>query len=214
MSQPQSMIDDTGREPLGFRVREATPQDNAALLALERECVVAAATPVAFDRSPDFFARSRPYSTWRAYVAEGDSGLIGVGAMALKSVLVGARLSPTGGGKGGRRRNPGAHPIAEPDGRLLAGHGRECGFAMPLGFRGAAGEAEAVRLAAALLRRESGPGAARVLAVPHDLADPAYTGLDEFRPIRLGFKMFGLELGGARGPSLGSRPVFVDPADL
>jgi len=87
-------------------------------------------------------------------------------------------------------------------------------FLMPLGFRGAAGGAEAVRLAAALLRRESGPGAARVLAVPHDLADPAYTGLDEFRPIRLGFKMFGLELGGARGPSLGSRPVFVDPADL
>jgi hypothetical protein len=42
----------------------------------------------------------------------------------------------------------------------------------------------------------------------------AYTGLDEFRPIRLGFKMFGLELGGARDPSLGSRPVFVDPADL
>ncbi|MBI2115052.1 MAG: hypothetical protein HYT85_08230 [candidate division NC10 bacterium] len=77
-----------------------------------------------------------------------------------------------------------------------------------------AGGAEAVRLAAALLRRESGPGAARVLAVPHDLADAAYAGLDEFRPIRLGFKMFGLELGGARGPSLGSRPVFVDPADL
>ncbi|MBI4737862.1 MAG: hypothetical protein HY766_17690 [candidate division NC10 bacterium] len=87
-------------------------------------------------------------------------------------------------------------------------------FLMPLGFRGAAGIAEAVRLAAALLRRESGPGAARVLAVPHDLADVAYTGLDEFRPIRLGFKMFGLELGGARGISLGSRPVFVDPADL
>lgn len=83
MSQLQSMMDDTDREPPGFRVREATPQDNAALLALDRECVVAAATPVAFDRSPDFFARSRPYSTWRAYVAEGDSGLIGVGAMAL-----------------------------------------------------------------------------------------------------------------------------------
>lgn len=355
MSQLQSMMDDTGREPPAFRVREATPEDNSALLALDRECVVAAATPVAFDRSPDFFARSRPYPSWRAYVAEGDSGLIGVGAMALKSVLVGGRpiqaayfydlrvapgfrrlgvaravgdairahtrsLTPTIGyslvmegnvasltfvqGRGSRplrpcvlslipvdtvpgsdlkrlRRLDGSETEAalrlvratHPDHDLfpftdadslrdrlerLGGVGFRglygwesggtfCGcfglwdyspvmrmrilqaagewawaaerdlhqvFLMPLGFRGAAGGAEAVRLAAALLRRESGPGAARVLAVPHDVADPAYTGLDEFRPIRIGFKMFGLELGGTRGPSLGSRPVFVDPADL
>ncbi len=71
-----------------YCVREAVPADNAALLALDRQCVVAAATPVAFDRSPDFFARSRVYSHWRAYVAEGDPGLIGIGAMALKTVLV------------------------------------------------------------------------------------------------------------------------------
>ena len=91
MSRSQFTTHRPGDPLPAFRVREATPQDNAALLALERECVVAAATPVAFDRSPDFFARSRPYSTWRAYVAEGDSGLIGVGALALKSVLVGGR---------------------------------------------------------------------------------------------------------------------------
>ncbi|MEK6717318.1 MAG: hypothetical protein AABZ16_07490 [candidate division NC10 bacterium] len=91
MSRSQFTTHRPGDALPAFRVREATPQDNAALLALDRECVVAAATPVAFDRSPDFFARSRPYSTWRAYVAEGDSGLIGVGAMALKSVLVGGR---------------------------------------------------------------------------------------------------------------------------
>jgi len=77
-----------------FRVRQATPTDNAALLALDRRCVVAAATPVAFDRSPDFFARSRPYESWRAFVAEGDAGLIGVGAMALKRVLVGGAPIP------------------------------------------------------------------------------------------------------------------------
>jgi GNAT superfamily N-acetyltransferase len=79
---------------LPFRVRQATPADNAALLALDRRCVVAAATPVAFDRSPDFFARSRPYESWRAFVAEGDAGLIGVGAMALKRVLIGGEPIP------------------------------------------------------------------------------------------------------------------------
>lgn len=346
---------DPGPELPAFRVRQATPQDNVALLALDRQCVVAAATPVAFDRSPDFFARSRPYSRWRAYVAEGDSGLIGVGAMALKSVLVGGQpvqavyfydlrvapgyrrlgvakalgdairehtrsLHPRVGyslvmegnvasltfvqGRGSRPLRPCAlalipveavpaadtqrlrglehsdieaalrlvrttHPDHDlfpfPDAGSLRDrlerlggvgfrglYGWESGgelsgcfglwdyspvmrmrilqaegewawagerdlhqvFLMPLGFRGVAGGAEAVRLAAALLRRGSGPGAARVLAVPHDLADAAYAGLDEFRPIRLGFKMFGLELGGARGPSLGSRPMFVDPADL
>lgn len=355
MSQLQSMTDDTGREPPAFRVREAMPEDNTALLALDRECVVAAATPVAFDRSPDFFARSRPYSTWRAYVAEGESGLIGVGAMALKSVLVDGRpiraayfydlrvapgfrrlgvakavgdalraytrsLTPTVGyslvmegnvasltfvqGRGSRplrscvlslipvetipavglrhlralddteteaalRLARAAHPVHDlfpfPDAGSLRDRLRRSGevgfrglygwdsggsltgcfglwdyspvmrmrilqaagewacatgrdlhqvFLMPLGFHGAAGVAEAVRESAALLRREPAPGAARFLAVPHDLADPAYAALDEFRPIRLGFRLFGLELGGARGISLGSRPVFVDPADL
>lgn len=79
---------------LSFRVRQATPADNAALLALDRRCVVAAATPVAFDRSPNFFARSRPYESWRVFVAEGDAGLIGVGAMALKRVLIGGEPIP------------------------------------------------------------------------------------------------------------------------
>lgn len=49
---------------------------------------MAATPPVMFDRSPDFFARSQPYPYWRAYVAEADQGLIGVAAVALKSVLV------------------------------------------------------------------------------------------------------------------------------
>jgi GNAT superfamily N-acetyltransferase len=79
---------------LEFRVRQATPEDNAALLTLDRQCIVAGATPVAFDRSPDFFARSRPYACWRLFVAEGDSGLIGVGAMALKTVRVGGEPIP------------------------------------------------------------------------------------------------------------------------
>lgn len=338
-----------------FCVREATPEDNAALLALDRECVVAAATPVSFDRSPNFFARSRPYPHWRIYVAEGDSGLIGVGAMALKTVLVDGQavqaayfydlrvapdfrrhgvakavgdairthtrsINPAVGyslvlegnvaslsfvqGRGSRplrsctlslipvegvsavaperlrlldateaesvlhlaRTAHQAHDLFPfPDvasfgerlerlaglgflgvygwdsgGRLSTGFGlwdyspvmrmqilREGGewswaagrdlhlvFLMPLGFRDRRDLTEAVQQAAGRLRQEPAAGAVRVLAVPHDVADPAYAALEEFRPIRLGFTLFGLELGGARDIPLGARPMFVDPADL
>jgi hypothetical protein len=87
-------------------------------------------------------------------------------------------------------------------------------FLTPLGFRDPRGLAEVVRMAAARLQRSPGPGVARVLALTHDQADPAYAALDQFRPIRMGFTLFGLELGGSGDLSLGSRPVFVDPADL
>jgi GNAT superfamily N-acetyltransferase len=348
------MMNDTGRELPDFRVREATPADNAALLALDRQCVVAAATPVAFDRSPDFFARSRPYAHWRTYVAEGDSGLIGVGAMALKRVLVADRpvevayfydlrvapgfrrlgaakavgdairahtrsLHPTVGyslvregnvaslsfvqGRGSRplrscvlslisieglaaadparlralgerdveavlRLARAAHPDHDlfpfPDvgsirDRLLRLNGLGFGglygwddrgglagcfglwdyspvmrmrilqaggewswaagrdlhllFLTPLGFGDASALAEAVRLAATRLQHAPAPGMARVLALTHDQGDPTYAALDQFRPTRMGFTLFGLELGGS-GVSLGGRPVFVDPADL
>lgn len=355
MSQRQSATHDSRRELPAFRVREATPDDNAALLALDRQCVMAAATPVAFDRSPDFFARSRVYSHWRTYVAEGDSGLIGVGAMALKRVLVDGQpvpaayfydlrvgpdfrrlgvakavgdairahtrtLNPTVGyslvmegnvaslsfvqGRGSRPLRscalclipvetvPAIHPEglrvleeaeAEPALRLAraahqdhdlfpfpdvgsfrerlkrlaglgfqgvygwdsrgtlsgcfglwdysaimrmriiqgagewswaAGRDLHLVFLMPLGFHDGGGLADVVRLAAGCLRQESASGATRVLAVPYDLADPGYAALDEFRPIRLGFTLFGLDLRGTGTISLGNRLAYIDPADL
>jgi GNAT superfamily N-acetyltransferase len=338
-----------------FRVREATPNDNAALLALDRECVIAAATPVAFDRSPDFFARSRSYSSWRAFVAEADSRLIGIGAMALKPALVGGervqaayfydlRVAPDFRRQGvakavgdairafTRSLNPAVGyslvmegniaslsfvqergskalrscalsllpiekiPVTDPSrlrplgsvermsafrlvfeahsehdlfpfidlaafrdrmerlrgvgfcglygwdsGGALAGcmglwdyspvmrmrilepmaefswtSGRDLHlvFLTPLGFRGMDGLADAVRLAAARLRQDPAPAAVRVLAVPHDLGDPAYAVLDQFRPLQLCFTLFGLDLRGGGASALGSRLVFIDPADL
>jgi len=340
---------------LPFRVRPATPTDNAALLLLDRRCVVAAATPVAFDRSPDFFARSRPYGSWRVFVAEGDAGLIGVGAMALKRVLVSgesipaayfydlrvapeARRMGVAGGIGdalrahagslqpaigyslimegnvpsltfvqGRGSRPlrrcaldlfridlvpeddparvrhlgdsdleSVHRLAlathqdhdlfpypnvaslgdrlsrvgglgwdglygwESRGRLLgcfglwdyspvmrlrvlalegewswaAGRDLRLIFLMPVGFPGAGGVAEALRLAAARLRLHPWSGPTCVLAVPYDLEDSQYAGLARYQPIQLRFSLFGLDLGGAGADSLGSRIVFMDPADL
>jgi len=357
MSEREPTSEYSGTEQPAFRVREATPEDNAALLALDRQCVVAAATPVAFDRSPDFFARSKPYSHWRTYVAEEGSRLIGVGAMALKRVLVGGRsveaayfydlrvapefrrlgvakavgntlraytrsLHPAISyslvmegnvaslsfvqGRGSRplrscalhlipvegitdsqaasgRLNVlgaaevesvlhlarGAHPDHDlfpfPDVdsirdrlRRLSGPGLEglygwaaggqlagcfglwdyspvmrmrllqavgdwtwaagrdvhLVFLTPLGFRDGRALADVVKMAATRLQQAPTPGAVRVLALTHDQADPAYAALDQFRPIRMGFTLFGLELDGAGDLSFGSRPVYVDPADL
>lgn len=338
-----------------FRVREATPADNAALLALDRQCVVAASTPVMSDRSPDFFARSRPYAYWRAYVAETDESLIGVAAMAQKTVLVGGRplpaayfydlrvapefrrlgvakavgdairaharsLSPAVAyslvmegnvpsltfvqGRGSRplrscalslvpietvppadpedlraldaseasavldlsraaHRELDLFPYPDmaalqdriervtgigfrglygwgPDGALAgcfglwdysqvmrmrilqatgewswaAGRDLHQVFLMPLGFRRPEGVAEAVRQAAARLRRDAESSAGCVLAIPHDVADRSYLSLGAFHPLRLGFTLFGVDLSGSGEPSIGTRPAFVDPADL
>jgi hypothetical protein len=340
---------------LPFRVRQATPADNAALLALDRRCVVAGVAPVAFERSPDFFARSRPYRCWRVFVAEGETGLMGVGAMALKGVLIGGalvqagyffdlrvapevrRMGVAGGvgdalrayarsllpavgyslvregnvpslgfvqGRGSRSLRgcvldlfrvdlvPGddprrlrrlgdaelvpAHRMALaahqdhdlfpfPDAAALGdrltrvgglgwdglygweSHGRLAGclglwdyspvmrlrvlapegewswaadrvlrlvFLMPVGAPGAEGVEEALRLAAAWLRAHPSSGLTSVLAVPHDLEDERYAGLDQYRPMQLRYTLFGLDLTGAGTGSLGSRPVFMDPADL
>ncbi len=343
-------------EAVPFRVREAAPADNAALLALDRQCVMAAATPLVFDRSPDFFARSRPYPHWRAYVAEADQGLIGLAAMALKPVLLGGRrvetaylydlrvapafrrlgvakavgdavrahtrsLSPAAvyslvmegnvpslafaGSRGSRPLRPGVlnlipletvpapgpersrrldlqelpavlsliHHAAHagqdlfpfPDAAALRDRvervehtgflglygwdraGRLAGcfglwnyapvmrmrvlqapgewawagardihliFLMPLGFREPEDLAEAVRLATARLDPRPPKGAARALAIAHDADAAGYTVLEVFHPLRLGFTVFGLDLGGAGSLPFGARPVFVDPADL
>ncbi|HSB81668.1 MAG TPA: hypothetical protein VLM91_23045 [Candidatus Methylomirabilis sp.] len=350
------MLSQNGRaEKPSFRVREATPADNAALLALDRQCVVAASTPVMFDRSPDFFGRSRPYASWRAYVAEADAGLIGVAAMAQKTVLVGGRPLPAtyfydlrvapgfrrlgvakavGDAIRGHARSlapavayslvmegnvpsltfvqgRGSTPLRscalsliplesippadradlraldgsevpavlqltrsahqdldlfpfpdaasleariervtgigfrglygwESEGRLAgcfglwdyspvmrmripqasgewswaAGHDLHQVFLMPLGFREPDGVAQAVRLAAACLRRDRESSAKCVLSIPHDVADGSYAFLDVFQPIRLGFRLFSLDLSGSGRPCLGARPAFVDPADL
>jgi len=347
-------MDQPGTLRLPFRVRQATPKDNADLLALDRQCVVAASTPMMFDRSPDFFARSRPYPWWRAYVAEGESGLVGVGAVALKSVLVGGqrgaaaylydlRVAPAFRRLGVARalgdairadarsfgplvtyslvmegnvpsltfvQSRGSRPVrpcvlslipiqsappeecvratrledpeaafellkstqghrdlfpfpnadclrdriarldgmgfrglygwgttyglagcfglwdyapimrmrmleATPEWAWAAGRDLHQTFLMPSGFRTGEELARSVRLAAGLLRGEEGPaGSARVLAIPHDREDPAYGALEEFRPIRLGFTMFGVEPAEGQAAAIGASPVCVDPADL
>ena len=58
-------------------VREARPEDNDALIALDAACSMGEAVPLCFDRSPDFFARSAAYE--RAVVLVAVSRAVAVG---------------------------------------------------------------------------------------------------------------------------------------
>ena len=73
-------------------IREATAADNEALIALDRLCTMGEEVTLAFDRSPDFFARYKAYERWTALVAVSPEGQpVATGGLALKSVLVGGR---------------------------------------------------------------------------------------------------------------------------
>lgn len=69
-------------------VRDARHEDNDALIVLDRQCVMGGVIPLAFDRSPDFFARSRAYDRFRLCVAEENGTIVGVGGVALKDLRV------------------------------------------------------------------------------------------------------------------------------
>lgn len=71
-----------------FTVRRARESDNQALIELDRRCTMGEETRLAFDRSPDFFARSKAYERHQLFVAEAEHTLVGVGGVALKPLRV------------------------------------------------------------------------------------------------------------------------------
>jgi hypothetical protein len=106
--------------------------------------------------------------------------------------------------------------ILAPEGEWSWAAGRDLRlvFLTPVGFQGLEGLGAALRLAAGRMRTSSWSDPACVLAVAHDLEDGRFIGLGQYRPIQLRYTLFGLNLTGAGTGSLGSRPVFMDPADL
>ena len=70
-------------------IREATPEDNGALIALEcRVPLVVGDTEEFFDRSPDYFANQRLHREYRTVVAEADGRIIGVTAGLIHTPLI------------------------------------------------------------------------------------------------------------------------------
>src|SRR3990170_3950686 len=75
--------------PPGLTVREAHPEDNDALIALELESPLhLGQTTLTFDRSPDFFRRHHLQAEHRIVVGEMDGGLVGVTAAAVHDVAI------------------------------------------------------------------------------------------------------------------------------
>lgn len=71
-------------------VRDARPEDNDALIALERETpLLAGPDELVFDRAPDALAAHRLHPDCRVVVGELDGRLVGVMAAAIHDVLIG-----------------------------------------------------------------------------------------------------------------------------
>jgi ribosomal protein S18 acetylase RimI-like enzyme len=65
-------------------IRVADDADNAELLDLEKMCPQGTSLVLQFDRSPDFFLRSRVYENYKVYVAEEEGKIVGTVGATLK----------------------------------------------------------------------------------------------------------------------------------
>lgn len=72
-------------------VRLATDEDNRELLDLERMCPQGTSLVLLFDRSPDFFRRSRVYENSKVYVAEEGGKIVGTVGAAIKEFIFGKK---------------------------------------------------------------------------------------------------------------------------
>ena len=83
-------LEDNGqpREGETVEVREATWNDNEALLELQKKCPMGVDFVVAIDGSPDYFARSKPYENWHVFVAVENQQIIGSIACAIQNTRI------------------------------------------------------------------------------------------------------------------------------
>jgi ribosomal protein S18 acetylase RimI-like enzyme len=65
-------------------IRVADDADNTELLNLEKMCPQGTSLVLQFDRSPDFFLRSRVYDNYKIYVAEEEGKIVGTVGATLK----------------------------------------------------------------------------------------------------------------------------------
>lgn len=79
----------------GTSAREATPEDNDALVALSVACPMEGDIGLAVDRAPDFFALNRlEGESWRVGVVDGPGGPVGCIAVAERMVYVNGEPAP------------------------------------------------------------------------------------------------------------------------
>ncbi len=71
-----------------IKIREATEEDNQALIELQADCPQGTNLILKVDSSPDYFARSRSFKDWSVLVAVDDGRIVGSAAYAVSAVLV------------------------------------------------------------------------------------------------------------------------------
>lgn len=71
-----------------IEVREATEDDNQALLQLQKKCPMGTSVVLSADSSPDYFGRSRPYEDWKVFVAIQDDKIVGSAGYATRNSLI------------------------------------------------------------------------------------------------------------------------------
>ena len=74
-----------------IKIREATKEDNQALIELQKRCPQGTNLILNVDSSPDFFAHSRPFKDWSVFVAVDDGNIVGSAGYAINNVLVEGR---------------------------------------------------------------------------------------------------------------------------
>ena len=71
-----------------IEIREATEEDNQALIELQAKCPQGTNLILKVDSSPDYFARSRSFKDWSVLVAVDDDRIVGSAAYAVDDVSV------------------------------------------------------------------------------------------------------------------------------
>jgi len=71
-----------------MEIREATQNDNTALLELQKKCPMGVDFVVAVDSSPDYFARSKPFQDPHVFVATENQQITGSIACAIQNTLI------------------------------------------------------------------------------------------------------------------------------
>jgi len=75
-----------------IETRNATKEDNSALIELQRRCPSGTYLVLGVDSSPDYFARSKPFSDGHVLVAIEDGAVVGSAAYAISDSLIAGKI--------------------------------------------------------------------------------------------------------------------------
>jgi GNAT superfamily N-acetyltransferase len=79
-----------------MHIREALPEDNENLQRLQAQCPQGTSLIVSTVNTPDFFARAKPYESYKVYVACEDEHIVGSMACAVREGIVNGKISRVG----------------------------------------------------------------------------------------------------------------------